>query len=137
MKKNMKSVASRLFVLFAVIFTLGFGMTMPAITAVMNDEPVTISASDCELIPSIHAHAEGEASGGTVNAETGWNNVIKFFVTWIGRIGGVVAFVGAVMFALSIKNNDAEQKQQGLLTMIAGFVAFAVTGITSYFGIIG
>ena len=115
-------------------------MTMPAITAVLNDEPVTISASDCELIPTVHAYAEeppANAGGGTVNAETGWNNVIKFFVTWIGRIGGVVAFVGAVMFALSIKNNDAEQKQQGLLTMIAGFVAFAVTGITSFFGIVG
>ena len=35
-----------------------------------------------------------------------FNDVINFFATWIGRIGLVVAFVGGVMFALAIKNDD-------------------------------
>ena len=48
-----------------------------------------------------------------------------------------MAFVGAVMFALAIKNNEAEQKQSALLTMIAGFVAAAVAGASSMFNMFG
>ena len=45
----------------------------------------------------------------------------------------MVAFVGAIMFALAIKNNDAEAKQSALLTMIAGFVAAAVAAASNMF----
>ena len=93
---------------------------------------MTISSSDFCLIQPIHAHAEeGAASGGS--ADSSFTTVINFFVKWIGRIGGVVAFVGAVMFALAIKNNDAEAKQSALLTMIAGFVAAAVAAASNMF----
>ena len=103
-----------------------------------SDENQVITSADFELIPSIHAHAAeggGAASGGS--ADSSFTTVINFFVKWIGRIGGVVAFVGAVMFALAIKNNDAEQKQSALLTMIAGFVAAAVAGASSMFNMFG
>ena len=97
-----------------------------------DDSPVTISSSEFCLIQPIHAHAEeGAASGGS--ADSSFTTVINFFVKWIGRIGGVVAFVGAVMFALAIKNNDAEAKQSALLTMIAGFVAAAVAAASNMF----
>lgn len=69
--------------------------------------------------------SDGGASG-SATADGAYTNVINFFITWIRRIGAMVALVGAIMFALSIKSNDAEQKQAGLLTMVAGFVAFAV-----------
>lgn len=75
----------------------------------------------------------GAASSGTtggVNDTAGtdaFNSVIEFFATWIGRIGLVVGFVGAVMFALAIKNDDADAKTRGLMTMASGFVVFAVT----------
>ena len=103
-----------------------------------SDENHVMTSADFELIPSIHAHAAeggGAASGGS--ADSSFTTVINFFVKWIGRIGGVVAFVGAVMFALAIKNNDAEQKQSALLTMIAGFVAAAVAGASSMFNMFG
>jgi hypothetical protein len=102
-----------------------------------SDENHVMTSADFELIPSIHAHAaeEGGAAGGS--ADSSFTTVINFFVKWIGRIGGVVAFVGAVMFALAIKNNDAEQKQSALLTMIAGFVAAAVAGASSMFNMFG
>ena len=45
----------------------------------------------------------------------------------------MVAFVGAIMFALAIKNNDAEQKQAGLITMIAGFIVAALCAASSMF----
>ena len=99
-----------------------------------DDSPVTVSSAGFSLIQPIHAHAEeGGAGGGGGSADSSFKTVIEFFVKWIGRIGGVVAFVGAVMFALAIKNNDAEAKQSALLTMIAGFVAAAVAAASNMF----
>ena len=51
----------------------------------------------------------------------------------LAQVGAFVALVGAVMFGLAIKNNDAEQKQNGLLTMIAGFVVVAITAAVDMF----
>ncbi len=67
----------------------------------------------------------GGASGSST-ADGAYTNVVNFFITWLRRIGAMVALVGAIMFGLAIKSNDAEQKQAGLLTMVAGFVVFAV-----------
>lgn len=78
------------------------------------------------MLTAVTAFADGE-SGGTDAGEEAFDNVIGFFATWIGRIGLVVAFVGAVMFALAIKNDDAEAKTRGLMTLASGFVVFAVT----------
>lgn len=66
------------------------------------------------------------SASGSSTADTAYTNVINFFITWIRRIGAMIAFVGAVIFGLAIKNNDADQKQNGLLTMVAGFVVFAI-----------
>lgn len=88
------------------------------------------------LMTSVSAFAEGEDGGGTVvDGEAAFNDVVGFFATWIGRIGLVVAFVGGVMFALAIKNDDAEAKTRGLMTMASGFVVFALTLSLSLFGI--
>ena len=50
-----------------------------------------------------------------------------FFSTWIGRIGLLVAFVGGTMFGFAMKNDEADQKQRGLMTLAAGFIVFALT----------
>lgn len=70
---------------------------------------------------------------GAVGSEAAYQSTIKFFITWIRRIGMMVAFVGAIMFALAIKNNDAEQKQAGLITMIAGFIVAALCAASAMF----
>ena len=62
----------------------------------------------------------------TYSDDTAYNTVINFFIKWLRRIGALVALVGGIMFALAIKNNDAEQKQNGLMTLVAGFVAVAI-----------
>lgn len=72
-----------------------------------------------------------------VDGDAAFNEVIGFFATWIGRIGLVVAFVGGVMFALAIKNDDAEAKTRGLMTLASGFVVFALTLSLDLFGITG
>ncbi len=82
---------------------------------------------------SVNAFADGSLS--TSEGETQFNQIIQFFATWIGRIGLVVGFVGAVMFGLAIKNEDAEAKTRGLMTLASGFVVFAVTKALDLFGI--
>lgn len=81
------------------------------------------------------APADGGGGGGTVDGEAAFNEVIGFFADWIGKIGLVVAFVGGIMFALAIKNDDAEAKTRGLMTLASGFVVFALTLSLNLFGI--
>ena len=50
-------------------------------------------------------------------AQTG----LTFFGTWISRIGGLVAFIGAIKFALSIKADETRDQLPALLTMVSGF----------------
>ena len=75
------------------------------------------------------------APAAPAGAEGTYQTVIQFFITWLTRIGMLVGLVGAIMFALAIKSNDAEQKQAGLLTMVAGFVVAAVCGAADMFNL--
>ena len=47
---------------------------------------------------------------------------IDFFGRWIGNIGGMVAFIGSIKFALSIKSDDAREQLQAILIMVSGFM---------------
>ncbi len=82
------------------------------------------------------AFAAGGGGGG-VDPDAAFNNIIGFFATWIGRIGLVVAFIGGVMFGLAIKNDDADAKTRGLMTLVAGLIVFAVTKSLDLFGLTG
>ncbi len=83
------------------------------------------------------APAFAEGGGDGVDPDAAFNNIIGFFATWIGRIGLVVAFVGAIMFGLAIKNDDADAKTRGLMTLVSGIVVFAVTKALDMFGLTG
>ena len=85
-------------------------------------------------LTALTAFAAGGAGGGS---EAAYKSTIEFFITWIRRIGMMVAFVGASMVALAIKNNDAEQKQAGLITMIAGFIVAALCAASDMFNLFG
>lgn len=71
------------------------------------------------------------ASGST--ADTLWTKISGLMKTWVTRLGGVVMFVGGVMFGLGWKNNDAEQKSQGISTIVAGAIVVAVAALTGTF----
>ena len=89
------------------------------------------------MVTAIYAFAATTEAGAGGAGEEQFNSVIKFFATWIGRIGLVVGFIGAVMFGLAIKNDDADAKTRGLMTMASGFVVYPVTLALDMFGITG
>lgn len=39
-----------------------------------------------------------------------WTTISGLVQTWVTRLGGVVMFIGAIMFGLGWKSDDAEQK---------------------------
>ncbi|MCM1524818.1 MAG: hypothetical protein NC120_10205 [Ruminococcus sp.] len=55
-----------------------------------------------------------------------FDTVVSFIVTWVQRIGYVIGFIGAVQFGLAFKNDDADGKQRGLMTLASGFIVIAI-----------
>lgn len=75
-------------------------------------------------------HAEGEAVGG---AEELWDTLEEILTTWVARLGGVIIFVGGIMFALGWKDDDAAGKSRGISTVISGAIVMALAGMASLF----
>lgn len=78
-----------------------------------------------------------DIQGDLINQTDGdeqWNQTVAFFVKWIGRIGGLVAFIGAVMFGIAFKQHDADAKEKSLWTLAAGFMVAALCGAAHIFG---
>ena len=71
--------------------------------------------------------------GGEASAEALWTTLSTLIGKWVLRLGGVVVFVGGVMFALGWKNDDAEQKTRGIQTIIAGAIVMALAGMVDIF----
>jgi hypothetical protein len=60
-------------------------------------------------------------------------SVKELISKWIVRLGCVVMFVGAVMFGLGWRSDDAEGKSRGVSTLIAGgIVTTAAAAIGSF-----
>ena len=66
-------------------------------------------------------------------ADSLWNTISNLIRTWVTRLGGVVMFVGGIMFGLGWKSDDAEQKSRGISTIIAGAIVIAVAALTGTF----
>ena len=60
---------------------------------------------------------------------------INFACDWLVKIGGVIALVGGVMFALGWQREDAEGKSRGLMTLMAGFMLVAIAQSKGLFGL--
>ena len=71
-----------------------------------------------------------------VNSQTGKiDTFIDFACNWLKKIGGVVALVGGVMFALGWQREDAEGKTRGLQVMMSGFMLAVLAGSKGIFGL--
>ena len=67
------------------------------------------------------------------DADSMWTDIADTIKKWVTRLGGVVMFVGGVMFGLGWKNDDADAKTRGINTIVAGGIVTAVATITSSF----
>ncbi len=94
--------------------------------ATLSLTPVVVSAEGNAAAPA--------ASGGGADASAAMKDVMAKVGEWVGKGALGVCLVGAIMFGFAIKNNDAEAKQNGLLTMCAGGIVAAICGMLSKFG---
>lgn len=87
------------------------------------------------LMTAMSAFADSSSGTGLDDTagQTQFEDLINFFATWIGRIGGVIALVGAVMFGLAYKSEDPEGKQRGVTTMVSGIIVFAISQAADFF----
>lgn len=77
-----------------------------------------LMAALADILPTVPTGTPGELAQGAVD----------FFSTWIGRVGGVIAIIGAVKFALSIKSDDPKEQLQAILIMVSGFMIQSAIG---------
>ncbi|MCL2321811.1 MAG: hypothetical protein FWC47_06870 [Oscillospiraceae bacterium] len=70
-------------------------------------------------------------------AEKMWTDMATLIQKWVTRLGGVVMFVGGIMFGLGWKNDDAEGKSRGINTLIAGAIVAAVAATAGTFFTMG
>lgn len=63
------------------------------------------------------------------------DSFINFACDWLTKIGGVIALVGGVMFALGWQREDVEGKSRGLMTLMAGFMLVAIAQSKNIFGL--
>lgn len=155
----MKKVITRLTTMLMAVFTMAIIAALPitafaaeneaAATAVVEEAPIYEGNEENVIIvqPMINNYEEpviqqlGNPQGGgqqgsksgSATADSAYENTVDFIITWIRRAGALVAFFGIIMLALAMKNQDAENKERGIWTAIAGFVVFAVCGAVDMF----
>lgn len=83
-----------------------------------------VTAVICKL-STVTAFASGQAVD-TSTADAKWKTFVDFITPWIERIGGGTFLVGAIMFGLAWRSNDAEGKGNAINTMIGGGIVLAV-----------
>lgn len=75
------------------------------------------------------------ATSGTSSGTQSLDAFISFACDWLTKIGGVIALIGGVMFALGWQREDAEGKSRGLMTLMAGFMLVAIAQSKGIFGL--
>ena len=76
-----------------------------------------------------NVYATTSPSATPADANDLWNTVADVIQTWVTRLGGVVCFVGGIMFAMGWKSDDAEQKSRGISTLVAGAMVMVIAGL--------
>lgn len=92
----------------------------------------TVSSLNVIVCSLILSASSVYAAGSNTSSIDGF---ISFVCDWLLKIGGVVALIGAVMFALGWQRDDAEGKSRGLMTMMAGFMVIAISQSKGLFGL--
>jgi len=69
------------------------------------------------------------AGGGALDPSAGtaqFDAVISFLATWVGRIGGVVIFLGILQFAFALHNQNPDGKINGFLVIATGAMLMGI-----------
>ena len=80
------------------------------------------------LIPAIAVYGL-DASAGVAQFDA----IVSFLATWIGRIGGLVIFIGAIQFGLAVYNQSPEGKVNGFLIVAAGAMLIGLAAGYEFF----
>lgn len=59
--------------------------------------------------------------------EDKFDNIVVWIAGWIGKIGLLVAFYGAVQIGFSVPEHDAGQKRSGILFLVSGLMVYAIS----------
>lgn len=85
-----------------------------------NKLMVTGTLVGTALTSNLNAYAAINTDTSTIDT------FIDFIADWMVKIGGAVALVGGIMFALAFQREDSEGKTRGLQTIMAGLMAAAI-----------
>ncbi|HOA00020.1 hypothetical protein [Ruminococcus sp.] len=154
----MKKVITRLTTMLMAVFTMAIIAALPItafaaeneVAAVVEETPIYEENEENVIIvqPMLNNYEEpviqqlgnpqgggqqGGSKSGSSTADSAYENIMDFIITWIRRLGAAVALFGGIMLGLALKNNEADQKENGIKTMIAGFVVFAICGAVDMF----
>ena len=88
-------------------------------------------------VPNLKMNQGQGQNGGMAHGseDAAFQNVVDFIVKWVKRAGLLIGFFGAIAILLAMKNDDADGKQRGIMTFIAGFGAAAVCQCVDMFNI--
>lgn len=88
-------------------------------------------------VPNLKMNQGQGQNGGMAHGseDAAFQNVVNFIVKWVKRAGLLIGFFGAIAILFAMKNDDADGKQRGIMTFIAGFGAAAVCQCVDMFNI--
>lgn len=93
---------------------------------IRNASRITFGLMVMSMMLSFGGVTAFAAGGGRTEGVDTFNTVVQFIVDWVARIGLVIAFIGAVQFAMGFKDDSADGKTRGLMCLASGFIVFAV-----------
>lgn len=69
-----------------------------------------------------------DTTGGTAGSV--WQTIINTICPYVVALGGVVAMIGGINWALGFKSEDSDAQVRGIRTVIAGAAVAGVVGAT-------
>lgn len=150
----MKKAIKRMVAMFTAVMTMAIILGCTTITASAADinsvptasysatasisaSPIAVAASiaNNSVLPAIPNLKLNQQQNGINhdNVDGAYQDVVNFIIKWLKRAGLAVGFFGAIAIFWAMKQEDAEGKQKGILTLIAGFGVAAVCQCVAIF----
>ena len=139
----MKKIITHMATILMTVLTLAIMTALPVSAFAADDNTAIVVSEEYEDNDAtetiILMENDGSApiiqplDSGSTTADAAYESTMDFILTWIRRIGAAVALFGAIILALALKKDDADQKENGIKTMVAVFVVWAITGAVDMF----